>query len=92
MQKDYQYIIDLGVEFDCFSTGKNKMILNLLSEDSVNKNSLLINHESNQKEPYYKTKKAFWNVENDGVYNFLVKNEIESGNSLSFNFEVKRIK
>ena len=92
MQKDYQYIIDLGVEFDCFSTGENKMILNLLSEDNVNKNSLLINHESNQKEPYYKTKKAFWNVENDGVYNFLVKNEIESGNSLSFNFEVKRIK
>jgi hypothetical protein len=92
MQKDYQYIIDLGVEFDCFSTGENKMILNLLSEDNVNKNSLLINHESNQKEPYYKTKKAFWSIENDGVYNFLVKNEIESGNSLSFNFEVKRIK
>jgi hypothetical protein len=68
------------------------MILNLLSEDNVNKNSLLINHESNQKEPYYKTKKAFWSIENDGVYNFLVKNEIESGNSLSFNFEVKRIK
>lgn len=86
-----KYISELNAYFDCVGTGSNYLGISGVDASGNILDFGSIHFDSTQKRSYSKLSKIFVDPSEEGPCYFILDNQLSSGSSVNFNFEIQKL-